>query len=40
MEWVEVLAGSRMIVELPVGDSDDLVAAGCTVLVVAMWRSV
>ncbi|MFT4227315.1 hypothetical protein [Micropruina sp.] len=28
MEWVEVLAGSRMIVELPVGDSDDLVAAG------------
>lgn len=28
MEWVEVLAGSRTIVELPQGDSDDLVAAG------------
>ncbi|MFT4294821.1 MAG: bifunctional 4-hydroxy-2-oxoglutarate aldolase/2-dehydro-3-deoxy-phosphogluconate aldolase [Micropruina sp.] len=28
MEWVEVLAGSRVIVELPVGDADDLIAAG------------
>jgi 2-dehydro-3-deoxyphosphogluconate aldolase / (4S)-4-hydroxy-2-oxoglutarate aldolase len=28
VEWVEVLAGSRVIVELPVGDPDDLVAAG------------
>lgn len=28
MEWLEVLAGSRTIVELPTGDSDDLVAAG------------
>lgn len=28
MEWVEVLAGGRVIVELPDGDPDDLVAAG------------
>ncbi len=28
MQWVEVLAGSRTIVELPTGDADDLVAAG------------
>ncbi|HMQ38021.1 MAG TPA: bifunctional 4-hydroxy-2-oxoglutarate aldolase/2-dehydro-3-deoxy-phosphogluconate aldolase, partial [Micropruina sp.] len=28
MEWLEVLAGSRVIVELPAGDPDDLIAAG------------
>lgn len=28
MEWLEVLAGSRVIVELPDGDDDDQLAAG------------
>ncbi|MFT4218685.1 MAG: hypothetical protein QM619_16075 [Micropruina sp.] len=28
MDWLEVLAGSRVIVELPLGDPDDLVAGG------------